>query len=209
MFIQPPGVINRVDRKKEQTKQKIITVALSLFRQNGFAVTTMEQIAGAADIAKGTLYNYFPVKEAIVDEYIKRSFKDRAPERLLQLQKLPDTRLRLVLMLGELIEKVQAQKVLFEKYMIYRMQQLLALHQEDSEKSGLYLEIREIIRLGQLGGEIRTDLPAAIIEDLFDFIFVEAAKQFYLNAGKFNAQQTIERCVDLFMNGVKPPDKKV
>ena len=198
---KPSGVESRIDRKKEETKQKIIAVALNLFRQRGFAITTMEQIAEEVDIAKGTLYNYFPVKEAIVDEYIKRSFKDQAPERIQQLQTLPDTRARMTLIIGELIEKVQEQKALFERYMIYRMQQLLTLHQEDSEKSGLYLEIREIIRLGQQSGELRGDLSLSILEDLFEFAFVEAAKQFYLDPGKFNARQSIERCVDLFMRG--------
>lgn len=48
-------------RKKEKTRQVIITTAMNLFIQNGYEATTMEQIAEMADIAKGTLYNYFPV----------------------------------------------------------------------------------------------------------------------------------------------------
>ena len=59
---------NRTERKKEETRQKVIGVALQLFRQNGLEATTMEQIAEVADIAKGTLYNYFPAKEAIIHE---------------------------------------------------------------------------------------------------------------------------------------------
>ncbi len=53
---------SRVERKKEETKQKIVSVAIALFQQKGFDDTAMEQIAEEVDIAKGTLYNYFPVK---------------------------------------------------------------------------------------------------------------------------------------------------
>ena len=78
---QPGAGSSRVERKKEETKRKIIEVALNLFKQQGFEATTMEQIASVVDIAKGTLYNYFPVKEAILNEYIQRAFQARNMER--------------------------------------------------------------------------------------------------------------------------------
>lgn len=43
-----------------------MAAAMALIRAYGFEETTMEQIAEEADIAKGTLYNYFPAKEAII-----------------------------------------------------------------------------------------------------------------------------------------------
>lgn len=33
---------------------------------HGYEAVCMEQIADAADVAKATLYNYFPVKEALI-----------------------------------------------------------------------------------------------------------------------------------------------
>ena len=80
---QPPGETGRVARKKEDTRQKIISAAMSAFKMRGFDATTMEQIAADADIAKGTLYHYFPVKEAIIDEYMKRLFQQRSPEKVM------------------------------------------------------------------------------------------------------------------------------
>ena len=50
------------ERKKEERKEKILAVALELFEQEGFETTTMEKIAVKADLAVGTLYNYYPSK---------------------------------------------------------------------------------------------------------------------------------------------------
>lgn len=51
---------------KQETEQRIIDAAVGLFRSQGFEATTTRDIARAAGIATGTLFNYFPTKEAIV-----------------------------------------------------------------------------------------------------------------------------------------------
>jgi AcrR family transcriptional regulator len=200
--IQAP-VGSRVERKKNETRQKIISVAMDLFKKQGVGATTMEQIAEEADIAKGTLYNYFPVKEAIIDEYIKQIFKERNAERIQKLQGMPDTRSRMVLILSLLMEGVQAQREIFERYFVYRIQNMISLHQDESMASGLYLLEREIITLGQKTADLRQDLPVDILGDLFEFVFIKVAQQFYRAPEKFNAQEAIDRYVDLFMNGAK------
>jgi AcrR family transcriptional regulator len=194
---------SRVERKKEETKKKIINVAMDLFKQFGFNATTMEQIAKVADIAKGTLYNYFPVKEAIIDEHIKRLSTEKNSERILRLSQLPDTRSRMILSLSELIQGVQAQKEIFENYLVYQMKNTISLKKEKREKSGIELLATEIIKLGQEGAEIRKDLPTEVMVDLFVFAFIEVAKEFYVKPENFNVEVVVEQCVDLFINGVK------
>jgi AcrR family transcriptional regulator len=195
---------SRMERKKEETKQKIIRAAMKLFKERGLDATTMEQIAEDVDIAKGTLYNYFPVKEAILDEYIQRSFRENSSERIQRLQEMPDTRSRSVFILCELMAGVQAQKDIFEKYFIYRIQQMIALRQDESARSGFSSLGTAVIALGQQSAEIRDDLPFDLLEALFEFVFIEVAQRFYKQPETFNARETIEQCVDLFMNGVQP-----
>lgn len=55
--------------KGEQTRQHIFECALALFRENGFDATTMQTIAGRADVVKSAAYYYFPGKEAIIQAY--------------------------------------------------------------------------------------------------------------------------------------------
>ena len=56
----------RRERKKEETKRKIFQAATKLFADKGFDATTVDEIAAAADVSKGTFFNYFPKKEAII-----------------------------------------------------------------------------------------------------------------------------------------------
>ncbi len=51
---------------KESTRRRILEAAQEQFRTTGFEATTTRDIAKAAGIAAGTLFNYFPTKEAIV-----------------------------------------------------------------------------------------------------------------------------------------------
>ena len=53
----------------EETDALILRTALGLFRSRGFEITTMRDIARAANVATGAAYYYFPSKEAIVSAY--------------------------------------------------------------------------------------------------------------------------------------------
>jgi len=194
---------NRMDRKKEETRQKIVNTAMQLFKEQGVDMTTMEQIAKEVDIAKGTLYNYFPVKEAIINEYIQQSFRENNEPRLAAFGELPDTRSRMKLILELLIEGIQKESDIFEKYFIYQIKNMLSLSRDAGMQSGMRTLAREIIVLGQKDGEIRSDLSFDILVALFEFVFVEVAQEFYMHPETFNTADTIESCVDLFMNGAK------
>lgn len=53
-------------RKKLETRARLIDVAIGMFGERGLEVPTIEEIAAAAEVGKGTLYNYFAGKEEIV-----------------------------------------------------------------------------------------------------------------------------------------------
>ncbi|GIJ51370.1 TetR family transcriptional regulator [Virgisporangium aliadipatigenens] len=56
-------------RKREQTWLGIHAAALSLFAEHGFDAVSIDQIAAAANVARGTFFNYFDSKEELVVTY--------------------------------------------------------------------------------------------------------------------------------------------
>ncbi len=56
----------RRERKKAVAREKIMTTGIDLFSKHGIDAVTIDEIADAADIGKGTVYNYFSTKEDIV-----------------------------------------------------------------------------------------------------------------------------------------------
>ena len=64
----------RRQREAAARRQTILSAGLRLFRRQGHARTTMPQIAAAAELAPGTLYLYFPSKEALYVELLAAGY---------------------------------------------------------------------------------------------------------------------------------------
>lgn len=63
-------------RKGEATRERILDAALELFRTQGYAETTMRQIAQAADVAVGNAYYYFASKDQLILAFYERNHSD-------------------------------------------------------------------------------------------------------------------------------------
>lgn len=195
---------SRIERKKTEMKNKIIDTTIGLIELNGYDLTTMEQIAKETDIAKGTLYNYFSEKEAIVSEYIKRTFNNKNSLRIKTFEELPNTETRMVYIINNLLDGIKLKKEIFEKYLVYTMKNVVSFEKDKSQESGISGLILAIIELGKKEGDIRCDLKLEMIVDFFVFIVIMVSKEFYINEEEFNQSHVVEKGVDLFMNGVKP-----
>ena len=57
---------NRRERRRAATRERIFRAALRLFAARGVFATTVQEITEAADVGKGTFFNYFPTKEHLL-----------------------------------------------------------------------------------------------------------------------------------------------
>src|ERR1700758_3107167 len=56
----------RRQRRSAEIRERLFRAALALFARKGFAEATVEDITEAADVGKGTFFNYFPSKDHIL-----------------------------------------------------------------------------------------------------------------------------------------------
>lgn len=59
------------EAKKQRNKQAIVEAAISLFSAQGYENTSIEQIARAAGVGKGTVYSYFQTKKDIIKGFFE------------------------------------------------------------------------------------------------------------------------------------------
>ena len=192
-------VEGRTERKKKETRQKIVNVAIDLFQRQGFNNTTMEQIAEDADVARKTLYNHFPVKDAIVDEYVRGISKESNQQILKTLPDFPDTRSRLLNTLDKVYEQVETNPEIVGIVMVYRLRNM---NQGAGYRGGGSQSlIAEIIRLGQEAGEIRQDISAKLLVKQIDILRSVVVMDWLNDSSSLELRKEIAKLVDLFLDG--------
>ncbi|GDX41057.1 TetR family transcriptional regulator [Armatimonadota bacterium] len=85
-------ILSRRERRRIETRDRLFEAATRLLSERDFDSVTVEMITEAADVGKGTFFNYFANKEGIVayyfeyiSQFIGKTFQDQM-ELLTQLQ---------------------------------------------------------------------------------------------------------------------------
>lgn len=64
------------EKKKQRRQQRIFSTAIQLFQEKGFHATHMSDISKRAELAVGTLYNYYPSKNDLVAEIMEQKWHE-------------------------------------------------------------------------------------------------------------------------------------
>ncbi|MFZ3214640.1 MAG: TetR family transcriptional regulator [Candidatus Acidiferrales bacterium] len=162
----------RRERHRAETRDRLYRAALALFAERGFLETTVEDITEAADVGKGTFFNYFPTKEHILAEFGGQ--RTAALERF--LEKARATKGPVLDVLRELAGDAAGQA---DKGAAL-LRAIFAAHAScTSVRTELVKRIEtsrriliQIVLLAQERGEIRRDVPAADLARMVQRIFM-------------------------------------
>lgn len=190
-----------VERKKKEIRDRIIAVAGELFNQQGFENTTMDQIADKAVVARKTLYNYFPFKEAIADEYVRSIAKDTAQETLEVLSNLPDTRSRLIAAINKRYDWLELNPEICSIALMYRMKIMLQEPNYKFEPSGTQSLIMDILRTSQEMGEINADISVEKVFGFIDYMRTVTVLDWLKDNTRVNLREETVQLVDLVLYG--------
>jgi AcrR family transcriptional regulator len=197
------GTLSRRERRSAEIRERLFRAALDLFARQGFEETTVEDITNAADVGKGTFFNYFPSKDHILIAFgemqlgkleaaieLARRVNEPMPEFLRSLG---------VSMTQEPTRNPAIIRALLQAYlsttpvreaMIDLQKRVLALH-------------TQMIQLGQERGEIRNDLPASEIAHVFRQTIFGTLLVWSLY-GDATLRSRIEAAFNLLWSGLAP-----
>lgn len=199
----PPAQPGRRAKRSEQTREKIFRAALKLFAERGFNATTVEAITAAADVGKGTFFNYFENKESVLLNYRELQMErvaafvaaNRASER-------PLAPLLLELALTLTIEQGQSpgliQSLLTAVFGNETVQKRMA-----EAIDGNVRQLALLIGDRQERGELRRDLSPFDIAQGFQRMIFGTMITWSL-APLDPLEESLKRSIELFVNGVLP-----
>ena len=162
--------LSRRERKKEETRRRIFETAISLFRERGYEATTVDDITERADVGRGTFFNYFPRKEAVLaylseervalaEENAAALLGDGAParEKLLEIYAFAA---------AAYVEDRELSRYVFNEW----MQRAFA----PTEEAGMrwHKLLVTVISQGQAAGEIRADVSQELVESLLSAVYM-------------------------------------
>jgi len=163
----PRSAPDRRQRRSAEIRERLFRAALKLFAQKGFLETTVEDITEAADVGKGTFFNYFPSKDHILLAFgeMQLSKLEAAIEMARQTNEpMPEFLRSLgVRMTQEPTRNPAIIRALLQAYLSTTpvREAMMALQRR------VHALHTQMIQLGQDRGEIRGDLPAAEIAHVF------------------------------------------
>ncbi|MGH8092005.1 MAG: TetR/AcrR family transcriptional regulator [Chthoniobacterales bacterium] len=197
--------MGRRERHRAETRQRLFQAALKLFAERGYLETTVEDITEAADVGKGTFFNYFPTKEHVLATL--GAERVAAVERALKNAKSGPVLPALKELATDLAGQSSSPAALLRA--IYAAHASCApvraeLHKRLSIARRL---LAEIFRLGQKSGEIRRDHSAAELARLTQMLLLGLTLAWALHPDS-SLHETAEHAWNLFFCNLATGDRR-
>lgn len=209
----PENADNKRRRAPEERPGQILDAAFHEFGEHGLAGARLDDIARRASVAKGTIYLYFPNKEALFREMVRTSIiaaLESAEERVAHTDAQPGRA-----QVQEFFEGWWA-FLRSDRFMVVQrlvmaelpnFPDLLQFYAEEVIARGRRL-IASIIRRGTERGEFREidpDVAARMLQSLaMTHTLWCSRKQFFPSLGSFSDDEVRDQLVDFYLHALRP-----
>jgi TetR/AcrR family transcriptional regulator, cholesterol catabolism regulator len=197
---QVPIQNSRRERQRADRRRRLFEAALGLFVEKGFDSVTVDEIAAAADLAKGTFFNYFPTKLHVLAVYHAQLAGEisalghsvRGPSAREMFKQLFHGAARIVRREGALVDVLVKQ--------VFTHPQLMALDQ-DLAPDMLQLYCR-FVRAGVESGELRADLNSELVATVIGDIWTGTIVEWVYGGKGFSLPKKLLQKLDLLFDGL-------
>jgi AcrR family transcriptional regulator len=194
------------EQAKETHRTRLLEAAAAEFADAGIDAANINRISLSAGLAKGTVYNYFPSKEALFLAVVEEACA-RAAEGAESVPADAPTEVRLRAILAGDVEWVRRH----EPFARVLVRETLAAHprfypQIVAAAAPFVEKVAEILRDGVARGEIRGDIPAEQLALIFTGLGDLALVQHWGSGGRWPRLEEIPDLIArLFVEGVRQP----
>ncbi len=194
------------EKKKIETKNKIFEVAGKLFKEKGFESTSIDEITEEAGIGKGTFFNYFPTKEALLlyfgeqkDELIYSSIEN-------EMAGSCSTRNKIKNLLAFLAENYEKDKELTKLMVFEHIKHIRFTGLESDEaKKRRYRLIKilsDLLEEGAREGDVRSTIDVKKATENLIAIYFFSLMAWLKSESDYSFSRDISEKIDLVFEGI-------
>lgn len=195
-------VESHIAQKKRKKRERIISAAIKLLSEKGYAKTKVKDIAKEAEVADGTVYTYFSSKEDLMMKALTESLHNKLIEVKQITAEEPDVRAK-ILKFFDIHAIVFTQHPYIAKFLIEDIRQIKEYYLKYPNYSIFdeYREfMKEIYNEGVAKGmfrEVSADAFSLTVIGAMDFVLT----QWVLKGHQFNLRKTVVKIIDLIHYG--------
>jgi len=191
------------ERKKKQTRQRICGVASRLFSDKGYASTTVDEIALAAEISKPTFFNYFPSKAAVLHallEAIDEQFVNYISD---ELKQEATTEHRLTHLMTRSANYINRQPELTRMILVEGLGGISNADQSRSRFTQLHQAMEMIMAAGIKQGDVRSDQATELLVHTIVGAYLYALLN-WLSHQDYDLKKQLQDTASFLANAIKP-----
>lgn len=160
------------EKKKQRQHEAIVEAAVGLFRERGYEHTRVQDILERADISLGTFYNYFPGKDAVLDEFgagVIASYVELARDELFAEGISIAERIRA---LARACGRAFSSDPAFMTVVVTRSRAFSGRGQLPTHDDPIFKLLSVLFEVGQASEAIRPDVPPLELAETFSGIWI-------------------------------------
>lgn len=201
--------LSRRQRERQHHKQEILSAALRLFSARGFHDVSMQEIAAEAEFATGTLYHFFPSKEALFNELV-RDCGERITNAFVAALDAPGIEAERLANYFRLLPSQLAEHAPFIRLYILEMgvrgTNVAQDHRQPQGRTLTIAKVRDLVAAGIRKGcfrRVHPDIVALAINSTVETLAFDMAEQF----DRAKAAYLFEQAERFFLDGLLTPQE--
>lgn len=194
--------------KKKVKRQVIIDAAIEVFSRKGFQNSTISEIAQTANVAEGTIYQYFKSKEDLFFAIPIDKTKEFYHELELHLQGITGAENKIRKFVWYYLYHLQQNPEYARALMLeMRVNRNFANTKTFEAYRPLTYKILEIVEEGQEEGVVRKDVDKYMIRHLILGMLEHIVTRWLLKGEKGDLLDRYNEAVELMLQGIRIPEK--
>ena len=202
-----PLAEGRRERRKLEVRQRIYGCAARLFFEQGFAATTVDQIAAAADVAPATLFNHFASKDALLHE-LSGEVVSLVQALIEGQRKRPvPTRERIAAMADQAAALLAHARHISRDVLLDLMRNTAPPGTAGPVLARVHGSFGELLRDGQAKGDVRRDEDVLFLAEMMVGVFYAAVTN-WLNDPSYPLDQRLRRAAEFIGEAISARDRE-